>query len=239
MAFDLGNPSAFIFHHTGGRSDPLPTLQQRGLGVQYIMDRDGSIRQVGGAGASHMLPGWGAGAGLSNKNTVGMEVIARDNKDVTPQQVAAAQKFISENYPNIPVYGHGEVNPGHKDADEGLAIVNSIRDARAAPRPPMPIPLMAANVPPPIPVQPPAVPSQPFSLAPTLAQAPPPPPQPMLPQMAAASPQPQPGLDEMRQQSEAAMGPQGPQQGGVMPPNNIDFARQLMAAMQARQLGQG
>src|SRR5882672_2119290 len=135
------SPSAFIFHHTGGRGNTAgvqATLNQRGLGVQYIMDRDGNITPFSGPGASHMMPGSGAGAGLSNKNTVGMEVIARNNGDVTPQQVEAAKAFISKNYPNVPVYGHGEVNPGHKEADEGLAIVNAIRDA--APRPPMPIP---------------------------------------------------------------------------------------------------
>jgi hypothetical protein len=128
---DLGNPAAFIFHHTGGRSDPVPTLRQRGLGVQFVMDRDGNIKQVGGAGESHMQPGSGAGAGLSNANTVGMEIIARDNRDVTPAQVAAAQKFIAQHYQNIPIYGHGEVNPGHKQPDEGMAIVNAILGARA------------------------------------------------------------------------------------------------------------
>ncbi len=136
MAYpDLGNPAAFIFHHSGGRSDPVQTLRQRGLGVQFVMDRDGNIKQVGGQGESHMRPGSGAGAGLSNANTVGMEVTARDNRDVTPAQVAAAQKFIAQHYPDIPVYGHGQVNPGHKQPDEGMAIVNAIQGARAAPPP--------------------------------------------------------------------------------------------------------
>ena len=131
-----GDPAAFIMHHTGGGRTPQDienTLHQRGLGVQYIMDRDGNIVEAGGQ--SHMLPGWGKGEGLSNRNTVGMEVIAKDNNDVTPAQVEAAKAFIAKNYPNTPVYGHGEVNPGHKEADEGMKIVNAIRAERAAPKP--------------------------------------------------------------------------------------------------------
>ena len=57
-----------------------------------------------------------------------MEVIARDNKDVTPQQIENRhENSIEKNYPSTPVYGHGEVNPGHKEPDEGMAIVNTIR----------------------------------------------------------------------------------------------------------------
>lgn len=155
-------PQAFIFHHTGGRGTVAgvqDTLRQRGLGVQYVMDRDGNITQIGGEGASHIRPGSGVGAGLSNANTVGMEVIAKDNGDVTPAQVAAAQRFIQQNYPNIPVYGHGEVNPGHKEADEGLAIVNAIRQGRGQPVAPV-----AFN----------SLPQQPSTPQPSLAFAPPP-----------------------------------------------------------------
>lgn len=172
---DLGNPSAFIFHHTGGRGSVAgvqSVLQQRGLGAQYVMDRDGNITQIGGAGASHIRPGEGAGAGLSNANTVGMEVIARDNKDVTPQQVAAAQRFIHENYPGITVYGHGEINPGHKQADEGMAIVNAIRQARVGQpsAPPLPPPVNVAS----LQVAPPQGPmaGPPLALMPPQQQAP-------------------------------------------------------------------
>lgn len=129
-----GDPSAFIMHHTSGRGTiegVQSTLRQRGLGVQYIMDREGNIVAAGGPGASHMKTGWGdLGRGLSNRNTVGMEVIARNNRDVSPEQVAAAQEFIRKNYPNTPVLGHGQVNPGHKEADEGMKIVNAINRER-------------------------------------------------------------------------------------------------------------
>lgn len=131
----LTQPTAFIFHHTSGGGDVAgveDTLRQRHLGVEFVMDRNGNIVRTGNAGASHMLPGWGAGAGLSNANTIGMEVIAANNRDVTPAQVAAAQNFIAQYYPNTPVYGHGEVNPGHKEADEGAAIVSAIRRQRGS-----------------------------------------------------------------------------------------------------------
>ena len=130
VAGAIGAPKAFIIHHTAGRGTPqgvIDTLNQRGLGVQYIMDRDGKIYQVGGPGESQMRPGSGVGAGLSNANTVGMEVIAKDDSDVTPAQVAAAREFVNKTYPGIAVYGHGQVNPGHKQASEGMTIVNAIK----------------------------------------------------------------------------------------------------------------
>ena len=136
-------PEAFIMHHTGGGGDIAglqSTLRQRGLGVEYAMDRQGNIVQIGQPGASNIMnesryrssPILGKGHPfLTNRNIVGMEVIARDDRDVTPAQVAAAKKFISENYPGTPVFGHGEVNPGHKEADEGMKITSAIRSARA------------------------------------------------------------------------------------------------------------
>lgn len=136
-------PDAFIVHHTGGRGTPesvLSTLNQRGLGVEYVMDRDGKIYQIGRPGAANIMPEnkyrqnpiLGEGKPfLTNQNIVGMEVIAKDDKDVTPAQRDAAARFIRERYPNTPVFGHGEVNPGHKEPDEGMTITNAIRAERA------------------------------------------------------------------------------------------------------------
>ncbi len=135
QAVDGKDPSALIIHHTSGRStiDGLKqTLSERGLGVEFAADRDGKIYQIGDSGASNILPGWGPkGAGLNNRNIVGIEVIANDDKDVTPAQVESVKNFAATRYGNTPVFGHGEVNPGHKEADEGMTIVNSIRTARA------------------------------------------------------------------------------------------------------------
>jgi N-acetylmuramoyl-L-alanine amidase/Protein of unknown function (DUF2934) len=125
QAVGNNDPAAFIVHHTSGRGTVdgvVSTLKERGLGVQYVMDRDGNIYQTGGPGAQNILKGWGPkGTGLSNQNIVGMEIIAKDDADVTPAQKAAFARFIAARYPNTPLYGHGEVNPGHKEADEGLS----------------------------------------------------------------------------------------------------------------------
>src|SRR5215813_846913 len=131
----------FVFHHSGGTSlnQLVATLRDRGLGSQYLMDRDGTIYAYGGAGSSHIQPNdkWGGDApGLSNKNAIGMEVVARDDGDITPAQIASARRFIANNYPDVPVYGHGEVNPGHKQANEGATITAAIRGDRAGGRQP-------------------------------------------------------------------------------------------------------
>ena len=128
----------FVFHHSGGSTleGLRATLQDRGLGSEYLMDRDGTVYSYAGAGSPHIQPNdryGGIASGLTNKNAVGMELVAKNDADVTPAQVASARQFIAANYPNTPVYGHGEVNPGHKQASEGMAAVNAIRaDRRGA-----------------------------------------------------------------------------------------------------------
>lgn len=123
------DPKAFIVHHTSGRGTVdgvISTLKERGLGVEYVMDRDGIIYKTGEAGAQNIKAGWGPkGTGLNNSNIVGMEIIANDDKDVTPAQTKAFAQFIAVRYPNTPLYGHGEVNPGHKEADEGITAKNA------------------------------------------------------------------------------------------------------------------
>jgi hypothetical protein len=49
---------------------------------------------------------------------------------VTKAQIESSARFAREVYPTTPFYGHGEVNPGHKEADEGMAEVNAIRAER-------------------------------------------------------------------------------------------------------------
>jgi hypothetical protein len=130
-----GPVSAFIAHHTGGGSTvegTQRTLRARGYGAQYIMDREGNIHVTGGPGEHQIRHGEGKGAGLSNANTVGMEIIARDDRDVLPIQTQRFVEFIRKNYPTTPVFGHGEVNPGHKEATEGLTVTRAVRADRAA-----------------------------------------------------------------------------------------------------------
>lgn len=123
-------------HHTGGRETPeqvVATLNKRGLGVQYIMDRDGKVYQTAPDGARFAhIKNSENGSGLSNDNAVGIEVIANDDSDITPAQKIAGAKWIEKmrgKYPTIGenVFGHGELNPGHKEATEGMTIVNQWR----------------------------------------------------------------------------------------------------------------
>ncbi len=129
---ELGDRKGFIIHHTGGRGDVggvINTLNQRGLSVQYVIDREGKIHQLmpSGSRASHMRKGQGVGAGLSNKNTEGVEIIAKDDSDVLPVQVEAAKRLAQQlGYAPNQVYGHGEVNP-HKQKTEGSTVVSAIR----------------------------------------------------------------------------------------------------------------
>jgi hypothetical protein len=139
MLADGSMPKAFVMHHTSGRGTVegvMNTLRGRGLGVQYIMDREGNIYHTGGPGAAHMRPYFSKQGtalareiGAQNQTVVGMEIIAKNNKDVDPKQVAAAAAFMRKYYPNVTPYGHGQLNT-HKEADEGMAAVNAIMAER-------------------------------------------------------------------------------------------------------------
>jgi hypothetical protein len=131
----LGEIKGFIWHHTGGGGTVEgvgDTLNSRGLGSQYIMDRDGTIYRFlpQGARGAHILNS--EINDLSNANTEGMEVIAKDDKDITPAQVASARRFAqwySGQHPGVEYFGHGQVNPGHKEADEGRTLTLASREA--------------------------------------------------------------------------------------------------------------
>jgi hypothetical protein len=136
----LSERKGFIIHHTGGRGDVggvVNTLNQRGLSVQYVIDREGKIHQLmpSGSRASHMKKGQGVGAGLSNSNTEGVEIIAKDDSDVLPVQVEAAKRLVAQlGYSPNQVYGHGEVNP-HKQRTEGATVISAIRGGQAPANP--------------------------------------------------------------------------------------------------------
>ena len=128
-------PKGFIVHHTAGRGEPKNVVnwwrkQGKGIGSQYIMDRNGVIhdtaKEFGYTGTGQIAKGYGkTGAGLSNDNTIGMEIVAKDDKDVTPQQAEAFAKFIAARYPTVPLYGHGQVNPNERQSSEGMTALNA------------------------------------------------------------------------------------------------------------------
>jgi GH24 family phage-related lysozyme (muramidase) len=141
--FSDSGPQGIVFHHTGGRGTPdgvINTLAGRGLASNYVMDRDGTVVQIlpNGQRGAHIRSTDefkdAAAQGLSNKNTLGIEMIAKDNNDLTDAQKASAVKFANAmrqqyNNPNMPVYGHGELNPGHKQSTEGMGAVDAVRAA--------------------------------------------------------------------------------------------------------------
>lgn len=132
-----------VFHHTAGTSfdDAMTTLNRRGLGAQYIIDRDGSVYRTfpEGRSAIHMRePGSRyrkdrsqPSSGYGNANLIGVEVVGLDNNDILPEQVQAATRLargLSTQYgfPLENIWGHGELQ-SNKQGSEGMQIVSAIR----------------------------------------------------------------------------------------------------------------
>jgi hypothetical protein len=135
-------PQGMVVHHTSGgqnAQDTINTFKQRGYPAQFIVDRDGKIHRYlpEGASGAHTKPGGtgtiGArGRGLGNQNMEGVEVIAKNDKDVTPGQRDAVARLAGMRArrfgwdPKQGVYGHGELNYD-KERDEGMSSVSRIR----------------------------------------------------------------------------------------------------------------
>jgi len=75
---------------------------------------------------------WHAGVTKYNQNYAGVEIIARDDKDVNEKQVAAAGQLLgwhSQKYgydPKTHVFGHGEIS-SNKEPDEERKVVTALR----------------------------------------------------------------------------------------------------------------
>lgn len=132
-------PSALIIHHTSGRGDAANVAdgwrtERPGVGSQYIMDRDGTIHdtkaEFGYNGTGHFLHS--VIPGVSNQTAVGIEVVAKDDADMTDAQLESLKRFAGPGgpYANTRVYGHSQVSPGDRD-NEGVRGVVAINEARA------------------------------------------------------------------------------------------------------------
>ena len=133
-------PAALIIHHTGGRGSPASVVdgwhtERPGVGSQFIMDRDGVIHdtqaEFGYGGTGHFLHS--VIPGVSNQTAVGIEVIAKDDADMTDAQLESLKKFAGPGgpYSNVAVYGHSQVSPSDRE-NEGVRGVAAINEARAA-----------------------------------------------------------------------------------------------------------
>ena len=131
----LKDDKYFVVHHTAGRGraeDVVNILNDRGLGVQWVIDREGKVFQTLPDG----VVGWHAGhkdqkdapQDLQNQTAQGVEVIANNDADILPIQVVAAFKLMKYlGYEKDAVWGHGEVTY-NKEATEGKTIVDYWRE---------------------------------------------------------------------------------------------------------------
>ena len=133
-------PAALIIHHTSGNNSAESVVNdwrtnRPGVGAQMIMDRDGTIhytqKEFGYGGTGNFLHS--VIPGVSNQTAVGIEVIAKDDADMTRAQLESLKRLAGPKgpYANVPVYGHSQVSPGDRD-NEGVRGVAAINEARAA-----------------------------------------------------------------------------------------------------------
>lgn len=128
------NTKGVIIHHTGGRGldVAIQTLQSRKLSYHYLVDRNGKVVQI----LPDELMGWHAGKTnkkpeFDNSNTVSISMVAKDDSDVTPEQIAAAsslEAMLAKKYgfSKSNTFGHGEVSSA-KHPKEGFTIASAIR----------------------------------------------------------------------------------------------------------------
>ena len=132
-------PVALIIHHTGGNNSADSVVNdwstnRPGVGAQMIMDRDGVIhetkKEFGYGGTGNFLHS--VVPGVNNSTAVGIEVIAKDDADMTDAQLESLKRLAGPKgpYANVPVYGHSQVSPGDRE-NEGVRGVNAINDGRA------------------------------------------------------------------------------------------------------------
>lgn len=115
----------FIVHHTAGRgkaSDVINILNSRGLGIHWIIDREGKLYKglpsgTKGAHVKSLYPS--VPKDLGNSSSQGVEIIASDDTDILIPQCKTALKLVkSLGYPLSNIYGHGEVST-NKMKEEG------------------------------------------------------------------------------------------------------------------------
>ena len=136
-----------VIHHSGGRGDHIGLIntaksrssQGEPYWAQYGMRRNGTVFEYGPGKAHHVKNSTGRRAplGLGNHNMHGIEIIANNDDDITPEQHAAIRHFAvrhqkQHGYDSATgFYGHSEMNPGHRN-NEGEGIAADLRKNYAA-----------------------------------------------------------------------------------------------------------
>ena len=116
----------FVIHHAATDTDEngiLNILNNRGLGVQWIINRDGKLFKTSkGNMGYHVVPNKSsAPKDLSNRTAQGVEVSAKNDEDVLEDiQCPTVLKLIRDilNIPKENIYGHGELQT-NKQPTEG------------------------------------------------------------------------------------------------------------------------
>ena len=124
----------FIIHHTAGgkkQEDIVNILNTRGLGIQWVIDREGKIYQtlpLKGRGAHIIKIRNSVPKDMSNSTAEGVEIIANDDDDVLDVQCEAALTLVKKlGYSNGQIYGHGEVST-NKQPTEGQKCKTYIKN---------------------------------------------------------------------------------------------------------------
>ncbi len=132
----LSQPNALVIHHTAGRGGVdgvVQTFKERGYPAHFVIDRDGKIHRIlaDDQKGQHTRPAQD-GSGITNSNSWGVEIIAKDDSDLTPAQVQASIQlsyYLHDNYqmPLDRVVGHGQIN-NHKQETEGATVLAALSE---------------------------------------------------------------------------------------------------------------
>jgi hypothetical protein len=120
----MKNNKYFIFHHTAGRGTPTDVIKilncRRSknkpgcmiLGVQFIIDREGKVYRglPDGSSGGHVVRGGKGPTDVTNSNSMGVEIIAKEDKDVLIKQCKSALLLVKDQGFSLnQILGHGEV----------------------------------------------------------------------------------------------------------------------------------
>jgi len=122
----MKNNKYFIFHHTAGRGTPTDVIKVLNcrkrpnkkpgcmiLGVQFIIDREGKVYKglPDGSSGGHVVRGGKGPTDVTNSNSMGVEIIAKEDKDVLIKQCKSALLLVKDQGFSLnQILGHGEVS---------------------------------------------------------------------------------------------------------------------------------
>lgn len=133
--------SGFVVHETQGSDTAEGNLSwsnKTNTGANYYIDKSGRVIQWAPDNVAMNHAGKGRGGDndarpeFSNDNTLSVEIMTREGERPNAAQIAAARQLIAAKsqeygFKASDVYGHGELAPGHREASEGMDVVNLVR----------------------------------------------------------------------------------------------------------------